>query len=268
MDEKDMIPNYDNFIKDYRIILKKVQFNETLQYLNSVNNSLKTRKLKSLQEIQSDFLIHLKTDFLSTIDGDVDSYSIANEMFNEWGRGQMKQKNAKKIHNVGRELLRIKLIENNLGNIVELYEQEEVIKLGIRDVRFYLLLLGIVVIGDASKDLGDRYIEIFHTYNPISESKRKDILRKYLTLKTSFKNKIDNDIPEIEFLRNQIAHGWFETNGSTIKIYKDRDLSDSIKFSYEDIHKIYNSITSKLTFLEALVSMSNFIYLLSKEKMK
>lgn len=241
---------------------KKLSFSKTLTFLNDVRR--KEIVFSDVMNFISLLIEYLKEDFLTNTNGDLISYNIVFNLFKKHFEEFNKRQHSKRRPPLISE--KEELIDNNLLNIINLYENKDVKELNNRDLRFYLLLLALIILSDVSYDIVDKYFIEFLTYEKNkSEKKRKNLVRTYLMHDNGIRNKDGMLVPEIHFLRNQVSHGWFLTNGHELTLHPDGKKENAQKFTYEEVLEIYNFVQTKIGFLKLLESSISIMYHIEKQ---
>lgn len=247
--ERFQISDYSSAYEYLIYYLENIEFKETTSYLKKLNEKMLKKEIILDDQIITLFDL-IKTDFLQQTNGDIEAYTILNNLVINWAAS----KNGKGIKQLNDPFtFKESLMEANVGNIKKLYEKYKKETHENIQIRFYLILFGIVILHDIVYESGNKYFEEFLEGREGRVGiKRSDILHKYFKIKNIKKGK-RGMISDFRFLRNQIAHGKFSTNNKEeIFIYLDSDKNKYNLYKYSEVKDIFNSVIVKWDYLRII----------------
>jgi len=242
------LTSYQNCYDVLKDDLTKMAFQETLNYIEEVH-----KKINQNQAVERTYQIQieeaLKLDFLRGTQYNYEAYNIAYKAFQTFSDSINKKPPKRK--KTPPHTFREEISERNLGILEKDYEQ---LKKEKSEAQFHikLLLFAMVIQHSICYGATDKYFQLF-LGGKVSKRDRGNIIKNYLKYKFLIKKRVKNKIvnkSDYTFLRNQIAHGNFILMDNEIIIYIEGNETDTMKYSYEDIYKIYNSVVVKYRFLK------------------
>jgi hypothetical protein len=258
--EKSYFKDYNEAYKFLIDFLKGMDFNETINCLKKLNKKKQENKKLSIDEIINLRMI-IREDFYEQTNKDVEGYNIISSIFTKY----IKRLHKKNLINIDPHIIsfRENIIDKNIANIKQLYYKYETKNNKNIEIRFYLLLYGLMMLHDLIRESGEDYF-ITYLSGKLDKKERKKSFDRYFKFKDiEYKGKNNRELSDFTNLRNQIAHGNYIIKDENIIIYINSNENEYIEYNCNEMVRIFNIILVKWSFILMLISLQWYIVKIS-----